>query len=173
MTDEIPQERPQEAQEGPQDAQEAPQEGQAQEGPRKAPARQSPANRDWLGRRPKKVVLERLTYDAENERYVMFIEKMDADDLPLDALPISGKTNRYFMSEVEPEPRQQGPIQDEHGHDLSPMQASTYDLYMKNNAINEALASRWKAPLDIDWKQIAVIGIVAVVALYMLIGGVL
>lgn len=99
------------------------------------------------------VRLQTLTYDEEAEEYTLTDEATHFEDLPPDAVHITGKKNRYFRDLVE----------DPNYSDPQGIRATDLYLWMVNNSINDALAVKTKGLGDVDIKRYLVIGIGAII----------
>ncbi len=100
---------------------------------------------------PKKraVRLQTLTYDEEADEYTLTDEATFFEDLPPDAVHVTGKKNRYFRDLVE-NPAYSDP---------DGIRATDLYLWMVNNSINDALAVKNKTLKEIDIRRYIVIGI--------------
>lgn len=99
------------------------------------------------------VRLQTLTYDEDSEEYTLTDEATFFEDLPADAVHITGKKNRYFRDLVE----------DPDYSDPQGIRATDLYLWMVNNSINDALAVRTKGLGEVDIKRYLVIGIGAII----------
>ena len=106
-------------------------------------------------REPKKraVRLQTLTYDEDADEYTLTDEATYFEDLPPDAVHITGKTNRYFRDLVE----------DPAYSDPEGIRATDLYLWMVNNSINDALAVKNKTLKDVDIRRYIVIGVGAII----------
>lgn len=99
-------------------------------------------------RRERRVKLYRLSWSGGE--YRLSSSSTTFDELPREAVHVTGERNAYLISELEMTERSQG------------ITASDLYLYMVNNSINEALAVRWdRSPVDM--KKYIVYGIVGIV----------
>lgn len=99
------------------------------------------------------VKLQTLTYDEEAEEYTLTEEATYFEDLPAEAVHITGKKNRYFLDRVE----------DPDYSDPQGIRATDLYLWMVNNSINDALAVKNKGLGDVDIRRYLVIGIGAII----------
>ena len=102
-------------------------------------------------KKPKKraVKLQTLTYDEEEEEYTLEETATYFEDLPAEAVHVTGKKNRYFLDLVE----------DPDESDPQGIRATDLYLWMVNNSINDALAVKTKSLGDVDVRRYIVIGI--------------
>lgn len=118
--------------------------------------------RRWWQRKPKIefVTLERLEWDGE--RYILRRETVARDDLPREAVHVTGMKKTYFLDLVDRSTRDDLNVQWDPSHKI-PDAIDLY-LYAINNSISDALLIRSKAP-PMDVKRILiVVTAIAVVA---------
>lgn len=99
------------------------------------------------------VRLQTLTYDDETEEYTLTDDATYFEDLPADAVHVTGRKNRYFLDLVE----------DPDYSDPQGIRATDLYLWMVNNSINDALAVKAKGLGEIDIRRYLVIGIGAII----------
>lgn len=99
------------------------------------------------------VKLQTLTYDEEAEEYTLTETATYFEDLPSEAVHVTGKKNRYFLDRVE----------DPDYSDPQGIRATDLYLWMVNNSINDALAVKNKGLGDVDIRRYLVIGIGAII----------
>lgn len=104
------------------------------------------------------VKLQTLTYDDEAEEYTLTQTPTYFEDLPPEAVHITGKKNRYFLDLVE----------DPDYSDPQGIRATDLYLWMVNNDINDALAVRSKGLGDVDIRRYLVIGVGAIIGVCVL-----
>lgn len=122
--------------------------------PLKAPKvkrKSGPSEKPKDKKRP--VKLQTLTYDEEAEEYTLTEKATFFEDLPPEAVHITGKKNRYFLDRVE----------DPDYSDPQGIRATDLYLWMVNNSINDALAVKNKGLGDVDIRRYLVIGIGAII----------
>ena len=115
-------------------------------------------------RAPKKrsVRLQTLTYNEETEEYTLAETGTFFEDLPPEAVHVTGKKGRYFLDLVE----------DPDHSDPEGIRATDLYLWMVNNSINDALAVKDKSIGSADIRRYIVIGIgliVGVCVIYAMI----
>ncbi len=99
------------------------------------------------------VRLQTLTYDEEADEYTLTDEATYFEDLPAEAVHVTGKKNRYFLDRVE----------DPDYSDPQGIRATDLYLWMVNNSINDALAVKTKGLGELDIRRYLVIGIGAII----------
>lgn len=102
-----------------------------------------------------------IAYDPTTNRYRLDRTTIKERDVSPDALKVTGEKNHYVTIASEQPKRE---IRDSDGY-LNTCAISNY-LYLKNNAINDAMASVWK-PGPINLKLLAILGIGAAIIVYL------
>ncbi len=119
----------------------------------KREVRPSKESEDGKTAKKRPVRLQTLTYDEETEEYTLKDEATFFEDLPADAVHVTGKKNRYFLDLVE----------DPDYSDPQGIRATDLYLWMVNNSINDALAVKSKGLGELDIRRYLVIGIGAII----------
>lgn len=119
-------------------------------------------NKKKLKKQPRIVKLWIMEYDTARSEYNVTEHRVHYENLPPDAVHITGRKGQYFLDLVKL------------GNPPSPAEITAVDLnlYMVNNDINDALAHNWAGD-KFDLKRAAIygaIGIVAVIIIWPMLG---
>lgn len=118
--------------------------------------------RIWRDFRDDRVGLYTLTYDAEMDVYRLDYVHVPRRELPPKAVHITGAGNGEWMHDLV-----------DTGPWPSPGECTAIDYYlwMKSNAIDDALAINKRLPFFIDGKMLLIVGaaIAAVVAIWFIV----
>lgn len=101
-------------------------------------------------RRNRPVVLYTLTYNEDRREYVRTESVTTFGKLPADAVHLTGEKNAYFLDAVRAGKTPEG------------LTAVDLNLWLVNNDINDALATKWSMTGD-DIKKYIVYGIAGIV----------
>lgn len=101
-------------------------------------------------RRNRSVLLYTLTYNEERQEYVRIESRTTFGKLPSDAVHLTGQKDAYFLDAVRAGKTPEG------------LTAVDLNLWLLNNDINDALATKWSMTGD-DIKKYIVYGIAGVV----------
>lgn len=119
-----------------------------------------PRPEDAKRRRSGKVRLWTIMYDETHGEYVRTERRMAYDDLPPNAVEVAKMKNVWLLDAVSLQ------SEDEDGNPNG-VTAASLNLWMVNNAINEALSGKWSPRLDMEQvKRLAVVGFVAVILIF-------
>lgn len=112
-------------------------------------------------RKEKLVTLYTLRWHDEREEYIRTEQRIALEDLPPDAVHVSGCKGVYLLDEVraaEDRPRAAP-------EGCQPLDAIALNLYMTNNAINDAMAFKYSGVPDLDIRKLVVYGFAGMILL--------
>lgn len=109
------------------------------------------------------VLLKRIQRDPETGGYRIVTEETTREELPIEAVHITGKSNQYAIDEIK--------VIHPFNTDNNGFTAIDLNLWLESNLINDALALKWDGLKGLDAKKISlmlVIGVVAVIVVYVI-----
>lgn len=112
------------------------------------------------------VLLKRIQRDPETGGYRIVTEETTREELPIEAVHITGKSNQYAIDEIK--------VIHPFNTDNNGFTAIDLNLWLESNLINDALALKWDGLKGLDAKKISlmlVIGVVAVIVVYVVMQG--
>lgn len=112
------------------------------------------------------VLLKRIQRDPETGGYRIVTEETTREELPIEAVHITGKSNQYAIDEIK--------VIHPFNTDNNGFTAIDLNLWLESNLINDALALKWDGLKGLDAKKISlmlVIGVVAVIVVYVIMQG--
>ena len=114
-----------------------------------------------------KVLLKRIQLDPEIDGYRIVTEETTREELPVEAVHITGTSNQFAIDEIGVT----HPYNDAEGG----FTAIDLNLWLESNAINDALALKWDGLQGLlDPKKLGrglVIGVVAIIIIYVFMMG--
>ena len=113
-----------------------------------------------------KVLLKRIQRDEVTGGYKITIEETTREELPVEAVHITGYSNQFAIDEIRVR----------HGYNVQDngFSAIELNLWLESNVINDALALKWDGLQGLDAKKMSmmlIIGVVAVIVVYMIMAG--
>lgn len=112
------------------------------------------------------VLLKRIQRDPETGGYRIVTEETTREELPIEAVHITGKSNQFAIDEIK--------VIHPFNTDNNGFTAIDLNLWLESNLINDALALKWDGLKGLDAKKISlmlVIGVVAVIVVYVVMQG--
>lgn len=112
------------------------------------------------------VLLKRIQRDPETGGYRIVTEETTREELPIEAVHITGKSNQFAIDEIR--------VIHPFNTDNNGFTAIDLNLWLESNLINDALALKWDGLKGLDAKKISlmlVIGVVAVIVVYVIMQG--
>lgn len=112
------------------------------------------------------VLLKRIQRDPETGGYKIVTEETTREELPIEAVHITGKSNQFAIDEIK--------VIHPFNTDNNGFTAIDLNLWLESNLINDALALKWDGLKGLDAKKISlmlVIGVVAVIVVYVVMQG--
>lgn len=109
------------------------------------------------------VLLRRIQRDPETGGYRIVTEETTREELPIEAVHITGKSNQFAIDEIK--------MIHPFNTDNNGFTAIDLNLWLESNLINDALALKWDGLKGLDAKKISfmlVIGVVAVIVVYVI-----
>ena len=113
-----------------------------------------------------KVLLKHIQRDPETGGYKIIIEETTRKELPIEAVHITGTSNQFAIDEIG--------IKHPYNVIDNGFTAIDLNLWLESNVINDALALKWDGLQGLDAKKIsimAIIGVVAVIIIYIFMAG--
>ena len=108
------------------------------------------------------VLLKRIQRDPETGGYRIVTEETTREELPIEAVHITGQSNQFAIDEIK--------VIHPFNTDNNGFTAIDLNLWLESNLINDALALKWDGLKGLDAKKISlmlVIGVVAVIVVYV------
>lgn len=115
-----------------------------------------------------KVLLKRIQRDPDTGGYRIVTEETTRRELPIEAVHITGKSNQFAIDEIG--------IKHPYNVIDNGFTAIDLNLWLESNVINDALALKWDGLQGLDAKKVsimAIVGIVAVIIIYIFMAGAL
>lgn len=112
------------------------------------------------------VLLKRIQRDEETGGYKIVIEETTREELPVEAVHITGTGNQYAIDDV----RVIHPFNVQNNG----FTAIDLNLWLESNLINDALSLKWDGLRGLDAKKLSfmlIIGVVAVIVVYVFMSG--
>ena len=112
------------------------------------------------------VLLRRIQRDEETGGYRIVTEETTREELPIEAVHITGKSNEYAIDEIK--------VIHPFNTENNGFTAIDLNLWLESNLINDALSLKWDGLKGLDTKKISImliVGIVVVIAVYIFISG--
>lgn len=112
------------------------------------------------------VLLRRIQRDPETGGYRIVTEETTREELPIEAVHITGKSNQFAIDEIK--------VIHPFNTDNNGFTAIDLNLWLESNLINDALALKWDGLKGLDAKKISlmlVIGVVAIIVVYVIMQG--
>ena len=115
-----------------------------------------------------KVLLKRIQRDPDTGGYRIVTEETTRKELPIEAVHITGTSNQFAIDEIG--------IKHPYNVIDNGFTAIDLNLWLESNVINDALALKWDGLQGLDAKKVsmmAIVGIVAVIIIYIFMAGAL
>ena len=112
------------------------------------------------------VLLRRIQRDEETGGYRIITEETTREELPIEAVHITGKSNEYAIDEIK--------VIHPFNVDNNGFTAIDLNLWLESNLINDALSLKWDGLKGLDAKKLSImliVGIVAVFVVYVFMAG--
>lgn len=113
------------------------------------------------------VLLHRIERDFDTNGYKITTEETTRAELPLEALQVVGKKNEYAIDMIN--------IKHDYNQNDYGFSAIDLNLWLESNTINDALALKWNGLEGLLDKRklsmILIIGVIAVIVVYVLMAG--
>ena len=112
------------------------------------------------------VILYRFQRDPDTGGYRLVTEETTREELPIEAVHVTGHNNRYAIDEIK--------VIHPFNVENNGFTAIDLNLWLESNLINDALSLKWDGLKGLDAKKISlalVIGVVAIIVVYVVMAG--
>ena len=112
------------------------------------------------------VLLKRIQRDPDTGGYLIITEETTLDELPTEAVHITGTSNQFAIDEIK--------VIHPFNTENNGFTAIDLNLWLESNLINDALSLKWDGLKGLDGKKLSlmlVIGVIAVIVVYVIMTG--